>query len=54
MENRGDNNGKRRRKVVRRSAELVRSVKAGQTSTLTWERGSASLPRIWRFDQPAA
>lgn len=54
METRGENNMRRRKKIIRRNVELVRSVKAGQTSALTWERETPSLPRIWNFQQPAA
>jgi hypothetical protein len=55
MENSAENNSrKRRRIVVKKGPELVRSVKAGQTSALTWEKTSSPLPRIWKFDFPSA
>ena len=55
MENSVENmNRKRRRIAVKKGPELVRSVKAGQTSALTWEKATTPLPRIWKFDMPPA
>ncbi|MGV3528207.1 MAG: hypothetical protein ACO1OO_04870 [Flavisolibacter sp.] len=55
MEHRSENKIKRRKRIVRKGEPvLVRSVKAGQTSALCWERETPQLPRIWRYDAPAA
>lgn len=55
MEYRSENKIRRRKMVIRKGEPiLVRSVKAGQTSALCWEKETTQLPRIWRFDAPAA
>lgn len=52
MEMRRENTEKRRRKLVHRSAELVRSVKPGQASVVVWEKESRTT-NIWKMN-PAA
>jgi len=53
MEIRNENTGKRKRKVMHRGAELVRSVKPGQSSAVSWQRESQPRPNVWKMN-PAA
>jgi hypothetical protein len=39
---------KRKRKLISKGPVLVRSVKPGQSSTLSWQRESSSPASFWR------
>ena len=41
-------NVKRRRKIIQRTAVLVRSVRANQSSTLVWEKEHTAVQAIWK------
>ncbi|MGN6164241.1 MAG: hypothetical protein ACTHOF_06860 [Flavisolibacter sp.] len=53
MEMRKENTEKRRRKIIRKCAELVRSVKPGQSSVIAWEKETSHSFNIWKV-HPAA
>jgi hypothetical protein len=53
MEMRRENTEKRRRKIVHKNAELVRSVKPGQATVAVWERAQDRSLSIWKMN-PAA
>ena len=53
MEMRKENNDKRRRKIIRKCAELVRSVKPGHNSVIAWEKETSHAFNIWKVN-PAA
>jgi len=53
MEMRKMNTEKRRRKIIHKGAELVRSAKPGQTSTAVWQREPERSFNIWKI-HPAA
>jgi hypothetical protein len=53
MEMRRENTERRRRKVVHKSAELVRSVKPGQFSVPVWQKEEERSFNIWK-SHPAA
>ena len=41
-------NTKKRRKIIQKTAVLVRSVRANQSSTLVWEKENSAAPAIWK------
>jgi hypothetical protein len=53
MEMRKESTEKRRRKIIRKCAELVRSVKPGQSSVEAWQRETSRAFNIWKM-HPAA
>jgi hypothetical protein len=53
MEMRREHTERRRRKVVHKSAELVRSVKPGQSSVPVWQKEEVRSFTIWK-SHPAA
>ena len=42
------NTEKRIRKVIKKNAVLVRSVRANQSSTLVWEKENNAVRQIWK------
>jgi hypothetical protein len=53
MEMHRNNTEKRRRKIIRKCAELVRSVKPGQISVTTWQKEISYSFNVWKVN-PAA
>lgn len=53
MEMRRENTEKRRRKIIHKNAELVRSVKPGQASVAVWERSNERTLSIWKMNSAA-
>ena len=53
MEMRRENTDKRRRKIVHRNAELVRSVKPGHATVAVWERNQDRSEGIWKMNSAA-
>jgi hypothetical protein len=53
MEMRRENADRRRRKVVHKTAELVRSVKPGQSSVPVWQKEELRSFNVWK-SHPAA
>jgi hypothetical protein len=39
---------KRRRKIIQKTAVLVRSVRANQSSTLVWEKENTATQQVWK------
>ena len=49
MEMRNDKGSeKRRRKIIQKTAVLVRSVRANQSSTLVWEKENTATQQVWK------
>jgi len=53
MKMRKESREKRTRKIIRKCAELVRSVKPGHNSVAAWEKETTHSFNIWKI-HPAA
>ena len=53
MEMRKENREKRRKKIIHKCAELVRSVKPGHNSVIAWEKETSHSFKFWKT-YPAA